>query len=213
MHRSYTSSADLFEITATVCSKERRLWPDFRYVADKVLHDGNHIHDDVLRDLACKWVFLLREPVSAIESMYRTFPHWWSDGGLARCEVLKRACAHYVQRLETLRRYARTIGDPNRCIYFTYSELLDETTSIFELVERYLGLGKSLVDHYDPIPSAQIQGRGDTSWKIQCGRIVREGRSFSDELRNKEISALIPQDVIEAYFRADSDLRRMCGSI
>lgn len=184
---SYETPLDLLRLNANM-ARVGNYRGDCEYVLDKILYNNFDVSDAVL---GLDWVtpiFLIREPVPAIESYVRLRigEHErgisdWGAGGADPAVQAEFAATYYAARLTSLRAIlARLEAMGRRGVFLTAESLVTETAPVFRLLERELGLIEPLREEYQLFPYTGTPGIGDTSPVIRSGRIVRE-RDDRDE--------------------------------
>lgn len=138
-----------------------------RYLLDKMLHDYIELGDGVLQCEDVFFVFLVREPRSAIASMMLQFPDWFTGGPLPNDRLFAHAVAHYQTRLEVLLDLAWRVGRRQRMLFITHQELIEKTAPVFRAIEDMLGLSEPLRETYELLPTTGEPALGDTSPHIR----------------------------------------------
>lgn len=167
---TYESSADLSRLVVATRFKSRRPFARFQYCVDQINHDRFTPVPAVLHHSRVRLLFLIREPRDSIASLLeltRTYYEPWS---------LARAVDYYVQRLDTLAKYARSIDRPERAAFLTYQDLTERSRQSLTRLAGFLGIETPILDTY---PVRDFTGRrGDPGSVIGTGRIS-QGRAHA----------------------------------
>lgn len=181
MHRSYRRRLDLVRLNAHVY---RSLGGslDGRYVLDKVLHDAYLTRDSILESSAVYPIFLVRKPEAALASIIEMGRR---VSGASSYSDPRLAAIYYERRLRTLSGMAERVE--RRCLFVRAEQVVDDTRSCLDTIERFLSLGSRLPETYSLFVHTGDQGWGDDSGWIRQGRIVRDRqrsdvRKIDDEL-------------------------------
>jgi hypothetical protein len=170
-HLDYRSVADLETLPIHIYFTLRRFRPS-RLVLDKILHD-NVCRKEVLLGENCTFPIMAREAISSVRSMVTTFPDWFGKVSPGSQEVVSRAAEYYRRRLDQLSENAEILSRLGRCWYFTYDELMQQSSHVFRMLEQCLQLRHPLSEHYAIGPKTGIFGVGDPSENIKRGFIDR----------------------------------------
>lgn len=162
-HKTYTSPEDLGVVTASICRHLRKLPFGSSYVLDKVLHKRLIACPEMLCHPSVRVVFIVRKPSMALSSMIRTKA---TAGG-------EEAYQHYIQQIEWVRQLAQQIP-PVQWTHTTYSELVRNTATVFDRLERFLDLSEPLSERYQTTHLTGVRGVGDSGPHIGAGRIKRD---------------------------------------
>lgn len=158
----YSGIEDFGAATIKILRHLRKLPDDKAYVMDKVLHRGLVAGKEVLTHPAVKIIFLIREPEMALSSMMKNKVTKSAD----------EAVRHYFTQLEWINSIFREIP-LDRWSYLTYSELLNNTSTVFNRIENLLNLSTPLTENYSTTKYTGVRGIGDSSSHIENGKIKR----------------------------------------
>ncbi len=164
----------------------------FRYVLDKLLHDGLIRDPGALEGIDLTCVFLLREPRRTIESLVHQLDSTLDD-----------AFNYYRERLLNLERYARAFP---RSAFLTYERLIEDPAGTLERLTAFLGLRSPLSSEYRLQPLHGMKGVGDRSGRLAAGRILSEAREISVALPAGRVA-----EAEAAYLRCRSVLEQACA--
>ena len=165
MHISYRTSADLPTLILKTCESLHRPILRETYVVDQINHD--YVSDEVLlaKDVY-RCIILLREPEATLKSMAalkRMNSASWHE---------TQALKNYINRLETLTRYASILGQ--RALLVEYDGLVDHTEETLPALTKFLDLDPPLSPNYATHRmTGRVAGIGDPSKNIKTGRVIR----------------------------------------
>ncbi|MCY2988524.1 MAG: sulfotransferase [Planctomycetota bacterium] len=188
----YRTVRDLHRLAMTARFAQGPLLRRFRYVVDQINHDRFTPNEALLQDSRVRLLFLIREPpasLSSIVHLTRTFYAEWP---------MQRVADYYVQRLNTLARYAELSAHDGRALPLSYQALVADTSSTLGRLRAFLDLETGLSERYDMQPFTGC--RGDPSDTIRAGRIVRDREPPRVE---------IPADVLDRAWQAYDACRRV----
>lgn len=187
----YHTVRDLHRLAVTARFAQGPLLRRFRYVVDQINHDHLTPNEALLQDSRVRLLFLIREPPASLSSIIhltRTFYEEWP---------VQRVADYYVQRLNTLTRYAESNTFCGRALALTYQDLLADTSFTLGRLQAFFDLDTGLAERYD---MQLFTGcRGDPSDAIRAGRIVR------DRVPPREA---LPADVLDRAWHAYDACRR-----
>lgn len=167
MHLTYDSAKDLHDRLPGLVmwhTKQFRLDHE-RYVMDKVVHN-KLLPADRLSALPAEGVrtlFLVRDPGATVASLQKSL-------GLPEAD----ARSYLAGRYEMLSYLAARSPESPPPLAIRFSELLNDTASVFQAIESYLGLDTPLEEQYETDAKTGVTGFGDPGPNIQSGRIVRD---------------------------------------
>ncbi|MEQ8278085.1 MAG: sulfotransferase [Deltaproteobacteria bacterium] len=163
---TYASARDFDRLARDVYLVHRRAFGRTRYVADQLNHDHLIAEDTLLLHHRVCPVLLVRDPAKSIGSMVRTFE---SYGGWTP----KRCADYYVERVDTLTRYAELLRSVGRApLLVTYEALVDDPVATLEPVRAALELRAPFSSEYGTHRFTGV--RGDPSKTIQAGRVKKD---------------------------------------
>lgn len=161
----YRTQEDLDRLAVTARRGVRAWFKPFRYVVDQINHDRFTPWPELLGHPQLRLIFLIREPPLALASIVNLARDFYRGGSTAQ------ATDYYVQRLNTLGRYAATCPHPDRATAVTYEDLVDRSQLTLERLQGFLDLETGFTEQYDLQPFTGR--RGDPADKIRAGHIVR----------------------------------------
>jgi hypothetical protein len=119
------------------------------------------------------------------------------------------AVGYYVNRLETLERFAKELSRVKPCLFLTYDQLLHQTRKTFRLLESFLKLREPLFEQYQVLPTTGRKGVGDISQYILKGSIIRKSSKADDASVSKEAV----RKSLDAFERCYATLHKKCLSL
>jgi len=162
-HNVYAKVSDFGATTAKVCRHLRTLPDGENYVLDKVLHKHQLAGPRVLDHPSVRIIFLLRQPDMALSSLVQ---HHVTEGAAS-------AYQHYAEQLTWIGGLARRLPS-QKWISVTYSNLIHDTSTVFECLEGFLRLSNPLRENFETTPHTGTRGVGDSGPHIQAGFIRRD---------------------------------------
>jgi len=172
-HTSYREREDFGHAAFDIYRAFRRLPRSETFVMDKVLHTRLLRDPDLLRD--AQTLFLLREPRTSLSSIL--------DLQIPITDTPEKAASYYTERLRWIRTAAQRLP-PSSWTYLTYAGLTTDTETVFDRIETQLELESPLTTAYDTMWSTGEPEIGDSSGKIDAGRIVsQDDRPVNDAVR------------------------------
>jgi hypothetical protein len=170
-HSNYRRRSDLAKLLVYVRSETATNPLKYRYILEKIVSTQHAMCRDLLTDQRTRYVFLIREPRASIASIVAMRGHFHPNE--TPQQVLAFAIQHYIERLGQLLELAETIADRRRCLLVTHQQMLAETSTVFEALERFLQLRAPLREDYDITPNTGKPGVGDPFPNIRLGKINR----------------------------------------
>lgn len=145
-----------------------------RYLFDKLLHNKYGLKLEQLDISGTKLLLALREPEQSIKSIVNLFAKKETDELYASpIEATK----YYIDRVTALADFSRTV---NQSYYYFDAELLQNAPGILlPDLSRWLDLDSSLDDCYDIFSQTGKGRKGDSSKKIQSGKINKMKSDYS----------------------------------
>jgi hypothetical protein len=142
-----------------------------RYAFDKLVHNqlmavenvGNIYHrNDCI-------IFLLREPISTLNSMSRL--DWVVKKENPKAYVVK----WYIERIKVMQTYCGQLkkSPSKQMAVLTFDQIIDDTKKVFEMLEAFLKLKHPLSEEYKIFRTTGRWGTGDASSFIKSGKIIR----------------------------------------
>ena len=160
-HHTYFNPTDFGKSVYDIFFSFKKTWKNETYVLDKVLHNGLLRNPQLLHQ--SKILFLVRDAESTLPSLLKL--------NLPFIQTPEQACTYYTERLAFLTQMAQQIP-PRNWIYFTYTELVNNTPQIFTQIQTLLHLKQPLKEEYDVIWSTGKKNMGDSSTNINSGKIT-----------------------------------------
>lgn len=161
-HNVYSKPEDFGATTAMVCRHTGQIPKPQTIVLDKVLHRYQLPCATMLAHPSVKVIFMVRRPDHALSSMVQ---HIFSDD-------LVQAYAHYTEQIDWIKATANALS-PERWTYTTYTDLLQDTTAVFQRLEHFLDLEEPLTESYQTTRFTGVSGIGDPGDHIDAGYIKR----------------------------------------
>lgn len=163
LHLNYRSKSDFTAMTGRLLWKRRqvRVGDHQRIALDKLLHNYQLPIErcELLVTHQALPMILLREPAPTISSIVRTFRNFSKD----------RAVDYYIERVNMLTEYARTLGPEIDVLGIEYGDIVDRTDALFDSLTKHLGLEEKLRHQYS---HTGPYGRADPSKNLATGRIL-----------------------------------------
>ncbi len=162
-----------------------------RYLFDKILHSRLLPRSAVLEQQTSRTIFLLRPPERTLPSIVASFG--WN---------IEQATNYLRDQYPFIEHLARTLPPETDAVVVEHADVIEHTETVLDSLGDWLDLHDPLSAEYNPRHVARITGSGDTSDRINAGRVIRESRSHAVDLSGvdlKELDAL--------YHRAVGTLR------
>lgn len=204
-HLSYNNDRDLDRLVYKVKRNLQEKELSEKYVVDKILHNGHSISKELIQNNSLFFIFLLREPHSSLSSMVKLWKH---DNEDKKESALKYYTNYYVDRLNALHEYAELISDPDRSIFITHDQMLENTQSAFYSLQQFLKLNEPFSEEYKTLPTAGIRGIGDPSDVIKQGKIVRDRHSPLLEIKPELLDG-----ALNTFEKCRTKLQSYCTNI
>lgn len=186
IHMAYYSQWSIYKARYQFAS-EHVLKPSALYYLDKNLHNENFMSKKVISSPKTKLIFLVREPVSSINSLYiMTKQYNVIDPG----QIVKNSINYYIERLDALQRYWSLAPKETRFALCSDRLLTDEDTTLANLSE-FLSLPRGLTSKYEKFKYTGVAGVGDPSQKIASKDINQEQTEISIILNKSQHSRLM----------------------
>ena len=166
-HESYDDLTALSKLATRNAWFDRSPRTTHRYTMDKIVWNHHGLGDDVVAHPDARFVFLVREPASTLESYRRMFADMTTD---------ERRFESYRNRMNGLVELAERIDDPSRCAFITYEDLTDRTDGVLADLTAWLELDPPLSRDYDLNRKSGSQSWGDPSKHIGAGTIITVDR-------------------------------------
>lgn len=137
-----------------------------RYLFDKLLHNDYALKPDQLGLIDIKILVALREPEQTIKSVVNLFAQKeWDDLYASPAEAAK----YYVERVRELADFCRTVKQ-DFC-YFDSELFQSAPGTLLPKLTQWLELASPLSERYDIFSGTGKAGKGDSSERIQTGKI------------------------------------------
>ncbi|HFD80343.1 MAG TPA: hypothetical protein ENK05_08145 [Gammaproteobacteria bacterium] len=182
MHISYEDGSAL-ERQLELLQRHERLKEGSRYLFDKLLHDDYRLLPDQLGPTDTKILVSLLEPERSIRSIVALFRQKKTRAPYASAP---EAARYYIERIETLARFARST--PGGYYYYDAASLVDTPEALLSRLTRWLELDTPLEPRYRLFSQTGKPRMGDSSGLIRSGRIRRTRSDYSHiELPREEL--------------------------
>lgn len=173
MHLSYEDASALDRQVAMFLQGDA-LKPNSRYLFDKLLHNDYVLRPEQLGLADIRILVSLAEPEHTIRSIVHLFRQK-PDPDLYASPV--EAARYYVERVRALAGFCRTTDWP---YYYFDAELLQRAPeTLLPRLTQWLGLDSPLSERYEVFSQTGRARRGDTSGRVQSGRIDRARTDYS----------------------------------
>ena len=183
MHLSYEDASALDRQVAMFLQGDA-LKANSRYLFDKLLHNDYVLRPEQLGLADIRILVSLAEPEHTIRSIVHLFRQK-PDPDLYASPV--EAARYYVERVRALAGFCRTTDWP---YYYFDAELLQRAPeTLLPRLTQWLGLDSPLSERYEVFSQTGRARRGDTSGRVQSGRIDRARTDYSH--------VAIPEAVLE----------------
>jgi hypothetical protein len=203
-HQSYRNRLDLVKTRYLVYYNHNKKIGN-KYIFDKLLHDRYTISTGILNRDNVRVIFALRDPAQTIPSIVKLYSgQGLQDAGWYDYRNPDQACEYYIRRLQSLEGYSRALrGKP---IYFDGEDLNEHTDRLFEFLRRELELSGALTEVYATYNHTGRPGFGDTSNRLNSGRIDRQKSDFGEI----EVPEGLMRQARDAYDSCRSLLLKRC---
>jgi len=202
-HVQYRSKQDLKSLILRTAWKLRQFKLSEKYVLDKILHDELVVDRNLLLSEDVRFIFLVRHPHETLASIVKLFSNQkWT---------IEKATEYYIERLSTLADYAKTVNDPQRCLFISHQQLIDQTDQTFAALQDFLGVDHPFREEYEILPTTGKKFVGDSSKKIKQGRIVRD--SSSSQHNDIAIPPELLGSAIQAFEQCCATLKQHCRTL
>lgn len=173
MHLSYENAAALDRQLETF-RQDGVPKPGSRYLFDKLLHNDYVLNPGRLRSADIKLLVALAEPAHTIRSIVHLFAQKPDPDLYASPELAAR---YYVERVQALAGFCRMAG---RDYHYFDAELLQGAPErLLPRLSGWLELDSPLSERYKVFSQTGKARRGDTSARMQSGRIDRTRMDYS----------------------------------
>lgn len=160
----YSSEEDFYKLISTVHFTVRQFRVQEQYILDKLLHDRYLLNLDMLKADDLFSIFIIREPRSTIASIVKLLPQFFNED---------KALDYYINRLQSLEKYAKYINNKKHNLLITYDQLLNQSNSVLIALEDFLNIQHSFSENYQILRTTGRRHIGDSSDNIQAGKILR----------------------------------------
>ncbi|MEO1134803.1 MAG: sulfotransferase [Cyanobacteria bacterium J06639_1] len=174
-HSSYEDERNLYKLVGKIKFNLKQFQLPESIFVDKLLHDSHAVSPDIAALPNVKFLFLVREPSSAIASMLKLWPGKRTEAGKLR--AIEYYSNYYIDRLQTMTEYARNIGDRDRMVFLTHAAMIHQTESAFREFQTLLDIDAGFSERYETTPATGRVGVGDPSERIASGTILRKAKS------------------------------------
>ncbi len=207
-HTKYNSQADFNKLMMKVYYQYQefsqfpehlsRLKMNETYVLDKILHNQKIVNEKLIDLASIAVIFLVREPERTLASLLDLKPHWKQNN----------AFDYYNDRLNKLVKYAEQINDPQRSLFLTHEQMLNQTESALNKLQQFLGTEQPFSEEYELTRSTGQKHVGDPKGNIKAGKIIREKRKL-----NHQIDENLLTESRHNYQECCQKLTQLCSSI
>lgn len=170
-HVGYETEADLGALATRNAWFDRSPDTTYPYTMDKIVWNHHGLADPVTNHPDTRFVFLVREPRTTLESYRRMFDDLPTD---------ERRLASYEHRMQGLVDIAERIDDPSRCAFITYEDLTSRSDATLARLSTWLELSTPLSPDYDLTRKSGSQSWGDPSEHIKAGTIITIDRDLGE---------------------------------
>jgi hypothetical protein len=203
-HLDYRQHQDLRRLICKIKHNLQELNLSEKYAADKILHNSHVFNEDLLRRDDISLIFLLRSPQESLSSMVKM----WERQSHQEEQAQRYYADYYVQRLNAIEKWATALANPQKAAFITYDQLVNQTQSVFHLLQNFLELDTPFSEQYKLLPTTGVRGIGDPSEVIKSGQILRSRSIDQVEMRT---DLLAPAN--EAFQQCLKTLQERCSII
>lgn len=156
-----------------------------KFVLDKILHSYLIKDSNLLKE--AKIIFLIRKPEETLPSIHKLDPQKYPPSS---------AFEYYKDRIKKIKTLASNI-ESSKWTYLTYNDLINRQNIIFERLENFLELNTKLSGQYKTIWSTGKKGIGDSSKKIQSGKIITQKQKTNVDKSLKPYLKIAQKEYLE----------------
>ena len=197
-HTSYQSDRDLDVLKKNTYWMLRQFQMPHSWIVDKLVDFKRHsIAQHYLASNNFRFIFLLREPEPTLLSMMQD-----------NAALLANSKRHYVDTLDVMEQYAKTINDPTRAFFLTYTQLVEQTQDVLSALQDFLGLETPLSEDYPVLRTTGYGKYGDFTDRIKTGTILQTQRTWTTTLTHNDIA-----DEQQKYEACCEVLKELCVSV
>jgi hypothetical protein len=178
-HINYESEMKLKALILRVYRTIRAKRMNHLYVLDKVLFNKKILDESIFLSPQIYYIFLVREPISALSSILKIKSDWDET----------KALAYYLDRLSKLQDYAQSINNKHHALFLTNEQLMNQTTDVLLKLQHFLGIQTPLSEQYQVLKTTGMRGIGDSSENIKAGYILRNRPIHDKALPSPEVVA------------------------
>lgn len=177
----------------------------YRYLVDKILHNGYGVSDSLLARADVRTVIFVREPKATLSSIVRLGRRLSAEAS----DYLDFEWVHgyYARRLDRLVHYARVVGE--RALFFDASALVRDTDPLLTGLGDWLGLTSPLRRTYTVFPDTGAPMKGDPSDSLKSGSVLPETPHREDV----EFPAELVDSAEEHHLRCRQELLDRCRGL
>lgn len=207
-HIKYNSEADFNKLMMKVYYQYQnfsqfpehltRLRMNQTYVLDKILHNQKIVNEKLINLASISVIFLVREPARALASLLDLKSHWNQ----------KNAFDYYNDRLRKLVEYAEQINNPQRSLFITHDQLLNQTEVTLNKLQQFLQTKQPFSEEYELTRSTGQKHVGDHKGNIKAGKIIRQKRKL-----NHQIEENLLTESRHHYQQCCQTLAKLCTNI
>jgi hypothetical protein len=168
------------------------------YVLDKILHNQKIVNNRLINLDSISVIFLIREPERTLASLLDLKSHWNQ----------KNAFDYYIDRLSKLVKYAEQINNPQRTLFITHEQLLNQTKFTLNKLQQFLQTKQPFSEEYELTRSTGQKYIGDHKGNIKAGKIIRQNRKL-----NHQIEENLLTESRHHYQQCCQTLAKLCTNI
>lgn len=162
----YRDKRDLFWLASRTAFRLRNYSLSAKYIMDKIVWPKHSASMDIKGMETTKFVFIIREPVSTLNSMAKLTSHWKDE---------QSRHDRYVSNLDWLLSEAQDVDAPSRCLFLRYEDLVNRSDEVFTALNEFLEIPTAFSKQYDLLPTTGKLRYGDPSTNIKSGAIQAAG--------------------------------------
>ena len=188
--------------------KNEEIKPHFSRMFDKVLHNDHQISANLLNRRQVRTIFSLRQPQDTIPSILKLYretdpSHEFNSESFAT--------DYYIKRLTELENLAGSLKQA--FFYFDAESLKQNPNECLGCLSDWLELRVPLSSNYDLQRNTSIKRFGDTSSKLEAGRVIQGKATSGFGYETDTMSeALQMHQRVRSFLVAKSGQRSIIGS-
>jgi hypothetical protein len=189
MHLDYRDPQALQRQLALYCEHDA-LKPRSQFLFDKILHNDYALSQALIDSPDTRILLALRRPDESIRSIVGLFRQKPVAGRYAQVDV---AADYYIQRVQALVDFCRLHSASY--FYLDAEALVQQPDQVLAAIGEWLGLNMPLLQTYELFSLTGVERRGDSSRRLQSGRIEATLNDYS----SIEISREYMSEAVLAY--------------